>query len=308
MSVKRAEDLTVKDWVLGGALGGLAGFLLGYLSKTPITHWKQKHGLDEAHRIHHADIGGTIATLGALSAHSNPLAPGVVGFGAGLAIEDYADELGLRVVAKKMIQAKPEPEVFTQTEFQATRPTTTWKHVPDFPRAARYRAMVEAIRGIIYEDANHPEVRATAEQIIKEAGLDGRDTEAILIAFTLWIRNEITYIHDPARDSLGMPTDQYRHAYITLPQSPTNPKGSGTGDCDCLFILWAAMALSVGIENIVGILVAQQKEGVYNHIIPGWSQTTPNPQDISQLQGYELTEDKPLGWVPPAKSYGFLLL
>jgi len=301
--VKKASDLTVKDWVLGGALGGLAGFLLGYLAKTPITQWKQQHGIDPSHGIHHADIGGTIATLGAISAHTNPLAPGVVGFGAGLAIEDYADELGIRVFR----QAKTQPEVFMQSEFQTTRPTTTWKHVPDFPRSARYGAMVEAIRGIIYEDANHPEVRGTAEQIIKEAGLDGRDTEAILTAFTFWIRRNTTYIHDPARDMLGRPSDMYKHAYLVLPQSPTNPKGTATGDCDCLFILWAAMALSVGIENIVGILVAQQKEGIYNHILPGLS-STPNPHDIREIQGYELTEDKPIGWIPPAKSYGFLLL
>lgn len=302
--MKKASDLTTKDWVLGGALGGLAGFLLGYLSKTPITHWKQKHGIDQNHRIHHADIGGAVATLGALSAHSNPLAPGIVGFGAGLAIEDYSDELGLRVMAKRMVKAKPEPEVFTQSNL----PITTWKHVPDFPASARYGAMVEAIRGIIYEDANSPEVRATAEQIIKEAGLDGRDTEAILTAFTFWIRQNVTYIHDPSKDSLGMPTDQYRHAYITLPQSETNPRGAGAGDCDCMFILWSAMAMSVGIDNIIGLLIAQQKEGVYNHIMAAYSPMTGNPQSIKDLVGYELTEDKPIGWIPPAKSYGFLLL
>lgn len=307
--MKKAEDLTVKDWVVGGVVGGIAGFLLGFLSKTPITQWKQKHGLDQNHRIHHADIGGTMATLGALSAHTNPFAPAVVGFGTGLAIEDYADELGLRVMAKKIMRAEPEPkpEVFVQPS-ESIVPTVHWERVPDFPPAMRYKAMVEIIRRIIYEDTNHPEVRRTAEEIIKGAGLDGRDTDAILSAFTLWMRENITYIHDAARDNLGKPTDQYRHAYLVLPPTDTNPKGTGTGDCDCLFILWAAMAMSVGIENIVGLLVAQQKPGIYNHIMGAMVPPGARYDDIKSLVGHELTEDQPIGWIPPAKGYGVVRL
>jgi hypothetical protein len=303
--VKKASDLTAADWVVGGLVGGVAGFLLGLLSKGPITAWKQRNNIDPAHRIHHADIGGTMATLGALSAASNPLAPIITGFGTGLAVEDYADQYGYRVFTNHMKKVR-ENEVFAQTD--PVRAKTEWKTIPDIPRSARYGAMADTIRGIIYEDANNPEIRSVAEQLIKEAGLDGRDTEAILTAFTLWIRSEVTYLHDVAKDTLGKPTDQYRHAYITLPQSPTNPRGTGAGDCDCMFILWSAMAMSVGVENIVGLLVAQQKPGIYNHILPAYSPTTPNPQSVDDLVGFELTEDKPVGWIPPAKGYGFLLL
>jgi len=304
VGVKKASDLTITDWLIGGLAGGLAGFLLGFLSKGPILAWKERHNFDPSHKIHHADIGGTMATLGALSAASNPLAPIITGFGTGLAVEDYADQYGYRVFTSHM-KKKSGPETFAQAD--PVRAKTEWKTVPDIPRSARYAAMSEAIRNIIYEDANNPEIRSAAEQLIKDAGLDGRDTEAILTAFTLWIRSEITYIHDVAKDTLGKPTDQYRHAYITLPQSPTNPRGTGAGDCDCLFILWAAMAMSVGIENIVGLLVAQQKPGVYNHILGAWSRT-PNPQSVDDLVGFELTEDMPVGWIPPAAGYGFLLL
>jgi hypothetical protein len=288
--VKKASDLTIADWVIGGLAGGAAGFLLGLLSKGPILAWKERHNFDPNHKVHHADIGGTMATLGALSAASNPLAPIITGFGTGLAIEDYADQYGYRVFTNHMKKKSTGPETFAQAD--SVRAKTEWKTIPDIPRSARYAAMSEAIRNIVYEDANNPEIRAAAEQLIKDAGLDGRDTEAILTAFTLWIRNEITY----------------RHAYITMPQSPTNPRGTGAGDCDCLFILWAAMAMSVGIENIVGLLVAQQKPGVYNHILPAYSPTTNNPQNINDLVGFELTEDKPIGWIPPAQGYGFLLL
>lgn len=304
--MKKASDLTITDWVIGGLAGGLAGFLLGFLSKGPILAWKERHNFDPSHKIHHADIGGTMATLGALSAASNPLAPIITGFGTGLAVEDYADQYGYRVFTNHMKKKSTGPETFAQAD--SVRAKTEWKTVPDIPRSARYAAMSDVIRNIIYEDANNPEIRSAAEQLIKDAGLDGRDTEAILTAFTLWIRSEVLYLHDTAKDIFGKPTDQYRHAYITLPQSPTNPRGTGTGDCDCMFILWAAMAMSVGIENIVGLLVAQQKAGVYNHILPAYSPTTSNPQTVDDLVGFELTEDMPVGWIPPAAGYGFLLL
>ena len=303
--MKKASDLTALDWVIGGMAGGVAGFLLGFLSKGPIIAWKERHNIDPAHKVHHADIGGTMTVLGALSAGTNPLAPVITGFGTGLAIEDYADQYGYRVFKEKMRQQPGGTEVFPQRD--SIRAKTEWRTVPDFPRNARYGAMSDAIRGVIYEDTNNPEVRAVAEQIIKDAGLDGRETEAILTGFTLWIRDNVTYIHDAARDTLGRPTDQYRHAYITLPESPTNPRGTGTGDCDCMFILWSAMAMSVGIEDILGLLVAQAKPGIYNHILPAMTKI-PNPQSVNDLVGFELTEDKPIGWIPPAKSYGFLLL
>lgn len=303
--VKKASDLTTADWLVGGLTGGVAGFLLGFLSKSPILKWKEKHNIDPKHRIHHADIGGTMATLGALSAATNPFAPIITGFGTGLAVEDYADQYGYRMFRDHMAK-KEGPEVFAQPE--SVRAKTEWKKVPDFPRSARYGAMADTIRTIVYEDANHPEIRSVAESIIKQAGLDGRDTEAILTAFTLWIRSNVTYIHDVAKDTFGKPTDQYRHAYITLPESPTNPKGTGAGDCDCMYILFSAMALSVGIENIVGILVAQQTPGIYNHILPAWSPRLANPDSVKDLIGFELTEDKPIGWIPPAKGYGLLLL
>jgi len=303
-SVKKASDLTIADWVIGGLAGGAAGFLLGFLSKGPITAWKERHNIDPNHRIHHADIGGTMTVLGALSAGTNPLAPIITGFGTGLAVEDYADQYNYRVFMDKMKKignmetfARPDP----------IRAKTEWRSIPDLPRSARYGAMADAIRGIVYEDAHNPEIRSVAEGIIKEAGLDGRDTEAILTAFTYWVRQNITYIHDPVKDTMGHPSDMYKHAYLVLPESPTNPRGTGTGDCDCLFILWSALAMSVGIENIVGLLVAQNKPGVYNHILPAYSRT-PDPQSINDLVGFELTEDKPIGWIPPAAGYGFLLL
>ena len=302
--MKKASDLTAKDWIVGGLLGGLAGFALGFLSKGPITAWKQRNNIDPTHKIHHADIGGTMTVLGALSAGTNPLAPVITGFGTGLAVEDYADQYNYRVFMDKM-KKKEGTEVFAQPE--TVRARTEWKSIPDFPSKARYGGMADTIRDIIYEDANNPEIRAQAETIIKEAGLDGRDTEAILTAFTLWIRDNVTYIHDTTRDVFGKPTDQYRHAYITMPQTDTNPRGTGAGDCDCMFILWASMALSVGIENIVGLLVAQQKAGIYNHILPAMSNSS-DPKNVNDLVGFELTEDKPIGWIPPAASYGFLLL
>jgi len=307
--VKKASDLTTKDWLIGGLAGGAAGFLLGLLSKGPITAWKERHNIDPSHKIHHADIGGTMTVLGALSAGTNPLAPVITGFGTGLAIEDYADQYNYRVFTNKMKKAASKAantEVFVQSD--PIRAKTEWKNIPDFPRSARYGAMADAIRGIVYEDAHNPEIRSVAEGIIKEAGLDGRDTEAILTAFTYWVRQNITYIHDPVKDTLGHPSDMYKHAYLVLPESPTNPRGTGTGDCDCLFILWSALAMSVGIENIVGLLVAQNKPGVYNHIMGAHSPTTSNPQSVKDLTVYELTEDMPIGWIPPAASYGFLLL
>lgn len=296
--------MTLKDWVIGGVIGSLGGFALGYFSKNAVLKWKEEHGFDPNHRIHHADIGGTLATVGALSAASNPYAPYVTGVGLGLAVEDAADQLGYRVFPDKIL--RPGTEVFESPDAESRLPKTTYHRVPDIPSSLRYAGMTKTIRKIIHEDANNAVVRKQAEDLIRITELDGRDYEAILMTFQLWILDNITYVHDPAKAPDGGPTDRYAHAYITLPRSDENPKGTGMGDCDDLFIVFSSMAMSVGIPDVCGVLIDQYGRG-YHHIMAGWS---PNgkPKNIKDVTCIELTEDKPFGWKPRAKKYGLLLL
>ena len=297
--------MTIKDWVVGGVVGGVGGFLLGYLSKAAVLRWKAEHGVDPGHLIHHADIGGTIATVGALSAATHsPFAPIVTGVGLGLAVEDAADHIGWRFFPDRLL--KSGTEVFEAPLDPDTLPRVTPHHVPDIPRSARYAGMTNTIRKIVYEDSNNPIVRKQAEDIIRMVDLDGRDYEAILMTFQLWVLDNIRYVHDPSRAPDGGPTDRYAHAYITLPQSDENPKGTAMGDCDDLFITFASMALSVGIPGVCGVLVDQNGQG-YNHIMAGYC-STGKPKSIKDVACIELTEDQPYGWKPPAKRYGFLLL
>lgn len=301
--VKRIEDLTWKDWALGGVVGGIGGFLLGYLSKNAVLKWKADHGIDPDHLLHHADIGSTVATVGALSAASNPYAPYVTGFGLGLAVEDAADHIGYRAFPDKLFP-KAQTDVFEAP--QSELPERTEHHIVDYPPVLRYKGMTDTIRKIIYEDSNNPIVRRQAEDLIRLAELDGRDYESILMTFQLWILDNLTYVHDPARAPDGGSTDRYAHAYITLPHSEDNPKGTGMGDCDDLFIVFASMAMSVGIPGMCGVLVDQTGRG-YGHIMAGWCPSG-TPKSVKDVTCIELTEDQPFGWKPRAKRYGLLLL
>ena len=285
-------------------VGGVGGFALGYLSKNAILRWKSKMGFDPDHLIHHADIGGTIATVGALSAATNPYAPYVTGVGLGLAVEDAADYIGYRMFPDTLMHGKTD--VFEAPESETTMPKTTYHRVPDIPSSIRYAGMADVIRKIVYEDTSNPVVRKQAEDLIRVAELDGRDYEAILMTFQLWILDNITYVHDPSKAPDGGPTDRYAHAYITLPKSDENPKGTGMGDCDDLFIVFASMAMSVGVPNVCGVLVDQTGRG-YGHIMAGWSPHG-KPKSVKDVTCIELTEDQPFGWKPKAKRYGLLLL
>lgn len=296
--------MTWKDWVVGGLAGGISGFLLGYLSKNAVLKWKTEQGIDPQHLIHHADIGGTIATVGALAAGTSPVAPVIAGVGLGLAVEDCTDHIGLRIFPEKAFEPI-QSDVFDAGE-ESELPETRFHPIPDIPSSLRYASMTKVIRKIIYEDANNPIVRKQAEDLIRITELDGRDYESILMTFQLWTLDNITYVHDPSRSPNGGPTDRYAHAYITMPKSKVNPKGTGMGDCDDLFITFASMAMSVGIPGVCGVLVDQTGKG-YSHIMAGHC---PNgkPKSIKDVTCIELTEDQPYGWVPKAKRFGFVML
>lgn len=293
--------LTKKDWAIGLGLGGGLGFLVGYFAKKPVLRLKEKYGIDPDHRLHHFGLGTSVATLGALSSSKSNFAPFITGFGTGMALEDFKDSM-----------APTMPNIFTmktdtfRAEGEKSSPEVQWAKVPDIPSYFRYKGMCDIIRKIVYEDSNHPEVRKTAEGIIKTLGVDGRQTEPILMGMQSWIQQNIVFVNDPLKGPMGGATDKYNHAYITLPQSPTNPKGTGVGDCDCMFILFASMAQSVGIPGIVGILVDEKGRG-YQHIMPGWAPDG-EAKSIDDVIPIELTEDKPWGWRPVAKKYGLLLL
>lgn len=298
------KELGWKEWLAGGIAGGIGGFLLGLLAKKPVMKWKEEHGIDDEHRLHHADIGMSIATLGAVASSKISGAPIIVGFGAGLASEDYISHLGLNPFDKHAELYDIGGEVAVEDGNEQGE--VEWKSIPSWPPQARTAAMADIVRKLVWEDANHPYVRKVMEDIIRGTGLDGRDTEAILRVMQVWFHTNMTYVHDPARGPFGEPTDRYAHAYITLPGDVGNPKGTAMGDCDDLTIAYCAMALSIGLPNIVCILVDQGRG--YAHIAPGYVPSGKRPKSIDDAVFIELTEPREFGWKPRATRFGFILL
>jgi hypothetical protein len=186
-------------------------------------------------------------------------------------------------------------------------PTKTWKQVSDWPPQLRNAQMTSIIRDIILEDAHDPIVRATAENVMIQCGLDGHDHESICRYFHQYILDNCRYINDEAKGPSGEATDRYAHSYITLPPGPQNPLGRGLGDCDDLVIAYLSMCQSVGVDEVCGLLIDQSGKG-YNHIMAAYVPDGRTPKQVDDVIPIELTEDKPFGWMPPCRKVGFLIL
>ena len=324
-----AERL-LRDWVIMGTAGGAVGFLTGWLLKGPYTKWRMGSGFDANHEIHHAGIGSSIAMLGGLVTDWK-YAPALAGFGFGLAVEDYAHHFGEMIpkavtevvgtgesmLERAGIRFNDSPSLEAQydereEDLLSIVPDSdgkkAWYSVSNWPPVLRTKQMTDLMRKIIYKDAHHPAVRKYMEQVIKSSATDGRDEDAILPALWLWIRQNFVYVHDEARapdGSLGV--DRFQHSYVTLPPSKLNPQGRGVGDCDCLAIVFCSMCQSVGIEDVCLCLVDQTGKG-YSHVAPARIISAGKPKSIDDCIFYELTEDRPPGWRPPARKFGFVLL
>jgi hypothetical protein len=338
-----------KDWALGGVLGGLAGFAVGYFLKVPYTKWRVRTGFDEEHRIHHADVGTSIAMLGQLAGET-VARPVITGFGIGLAAEDVIGHFAPHIVPQPSFEAfRPEDAVevemtgdepeedeeedenqndvydaFNPGAYQTPDitdsivqlvdgeevpplPTKQWKNVANWPPELRTAQMTAIIREIILEDAHDQIVRATAEDVIMQYGLDGHNHQEICRYFQQYILENCRYVNDEVQGPNGEATDRYAHAYITLPPSPQNPLGRGLGDCDDLVIAYLAMCQSVGVDEVCGLLIDQTGHG-YNHIMAGYVPNGRKPKSAKDVVAIELTEDKPFGWMPQCKKVGFLIL
>lgn len=339
----------MKEWVIGGIAGGLTGFAIGYFFKVPYTKWRLRCGFDSEHRIHHADVGTSIAMLGQL-AGEHAIRPAMTGFGVGLAVEDYVGHFLPSLVpqpsyerfnredAVEYMEGVPDVEQnedvdqeydddvldffnqnvesediteslisVTDADNQSYLPTKRWKHIADWPPELRTAQMTSVIRDLILEDAHDPIVRQTAEDIIVQGNLDGHDHETICRIMQQWVLENIRYVNDEVQGPKGEGTDRYAHSYITLPPAPNNPLGRGLGDCDDLVIAYLSMCQSVGINEVCGLLIDQSGRG-YNHIMAAYVPGGRTPKSLDDVQGIELTEDKPFGWIPRCKKAGFLIL
>ena len=307
LALMASEGATLKQWVIGGIIGGAAGFSLAYLLKGPYTKWRQEHGFDESHLIHHGTAGTSIAMLGGVVSNQSKYGPVITGFGVGMTAEDYAHHAGLI--------GFPKVELFDYAAEESSDALVSehasnieYHNIPNWPASVRNAQMVELIRSIIYEDSHHPAVRKYAEAIIKIVAQDGREEDAILRGFQRYILDNVYYVHDESRAPDGSrATDRYQHAYITLPESKYNPEGAACGDCDDLAIAFSAMCLSVGFEDIGLCLVDQNGKG-YTHIAPVRVVSMGKPTSINDCDFIELTEERPYGWVPAAKKYGIVRL
>jgi len=91
-----SEEVGWRSRVIGGAVGGVAGCTLAYPLKGPCTKWRQGGEFDPDHTIHHGTIGTSVAMLGGPVSNRVPTyGPVIAGFGAGMAVEDYAHHAGL---------------------------------------------------------------------------------------------------------------------------------------------------------------------------------------------------------------------
>jgi transglutaminase-like putative cysteine protease len=94
--------------------------------------------------------------------------------------------------------------------------------------------LADKVKEAVIRAKNDPQVRLTAIQIVKDAGLDGRQRVEVAEAVRKWVQDNITYIHDPVK------TEVFQEAIYTL----TVSRG---GDCDDQAILVAGLLMSIGI-------------------------------------------------------------
>lgn len=126
--------------------------------------------------------------------------------------------------------------------------------------------------------ARSPKIRATAINIINQAGVPNKDDTAAMVAIHNWVRDNIRYV----RDVVGQET---------LLQPEELAFNSMAGDCDDLSMLDAALLGSVGIPSrFVTMGVTPFK---YDHV---YLQAKPKAAWVSLDP---IMRNKPAGWEVP---------
>jgi len=191
------------------------------------------------------------------------------GFASGVLLTDIAGLLTLRGTPWEGTELIPKGSILYRNA------------PPGAEGDALYSWFGEQLASAAYQGATDPLVRDRATSIIADAGLDGRDTPAIMSALQGWVQQNIRYTKDPWR------SERFQSPRNTLANAA---KGA---DCDDHSTLLGAMAMSVGIPVNMKLYGFERGKKSFGHIMV----TVPGPDGDTAYE--TIVKGTPPGWEPP---------
>lgn len=244
---------------------------------------------------HHYQIGSSAVMLGALNINAG-WSPIALGAGIGMIASDFQDWVKQQ---DRLFPKRDIAEKYNIADLNNTYGITTYD-VPDWlPRWWRYEFIANLLKKIVTEPTfnnttfewipagkEHPAIIAQARKILVEAGVDGRDKNAVARAVQAWTQQNIGYCWDPRG------CDTFVHPHILLDWK--------SGDCDDHSCFVASILEALGIPAVM-IMVAQHDPEIYNHIFAGaFINDKIVPLETTVPAGY--------GWHPRCERRGIIKL
>lgn len=241
--------------------------------------------------VHHYQLGLMAMPLGTMV--PAPVRTLFYGTCLGLVLHDIKDLINGGKAATRW------PMLYGPRKAPAWSPAFQRYQVPEhWSRRQKYQAVANIIKETVQRDRKDPQVREMA--IHATRGVDGRDTPNVVERIQHYVHRNVRYVKDPKG--------------VQVIQAVAATKRLKAGKCVDQSIMVSSMLGSIGVPTC-GLLYAQGRPGMYDHIISGvmvdddhgfpvGSVTGEHPVTGQSIIPVETIIQKgvPLGWEPHYKS------
>lgn len=301
---RKAREYASRPEVRVGGVALILGAVVGEIADGDLLEKLHVKETSEVQRFREAAsriaripgwTSGSLALGGSLLTGSPVAAAGAVGFGIGVGASALHKKLDR--VREKAFLGPEEAEDRGTVEDRATRAWRVQKiDVPDDqPIEFKYHALGDLMNRLAVEGSHVSLVKEKAREAT--SGADTVQDKAVAIG--QWILDNVHYLHDEEMEYATLDSQVVPEANGTLEifQTPDRTIESGYGDCDCMSILFHAMARASGFWSFWR-LISQVDGKNYHHVynvvpLPNGTELPIDTVPVKTPAGYRW---HPLGW------------